>query len=104
MAKKRDPQKAEQKDKCVSVNDLKEMKSSALSIRRKLDDTTIFRVQNVMEEYYALVDRFYQAHEHLMSLQQCRTAKHDFEYFVLLLDLAIHYSATSDKDGQSQEI
>jgi len=43
------------------------------------------------------VDRFYQVEEHLAP-HQYRAAKQDFEYFIRLVDLAIQYSATSDKD------
>lgn len=85
----------EQTEKCVPADDLKEMKSSALSIRRKLDDTGIDNVENVMEEYHGLVDRFYQSNEHLMAPQQYRVARHDFDYFMRLLNLAIHYSDSS---------
>ena len=38
MAEKRDPKKVEQKEKSISIDDLKEMKSSALSLPRKLDE------------------------------------------------------------------
>ena len=75
MVKKRNPKKAEQKEKTVSIDDLKEMKSSALAIRRKLDDTSIYNVQNVMEQYYVLVDQFAQAHEHFMSPEQCQMSE-----------------------------
>ena len=100
MAKKPEPKKAEQKDKNFSIDILKEMKSSALAIRRKLDDISVYSVQNVMEQYYVLVDQFAQGHEHFMSPEQCQIAKHDFEYFILLIDLAIHHS---DTYNQSRE-
>jgi hypothetical protein len=100
MVKKCNPTKAEYKEMSVSIDDPKEMKSSALAMRRKLDDTSIYSVQNVMEKLYVLVDQFAQGHEHFMTPEQCQMAKHDFEYFILLLDLAIHYS---EKRDQSQE-
>ena len=81
MVKKRDPEKAEQKDKSMSVDDLKEMKSSALAIPRKLDDARFDNIPNVLEESHVLVDRFYQANKHRMTPEQCELAKHDFEYF-----------------------
>jgi hypothetical protein len=40
-----------------------------------------------------MMDRFYQGNEHLVAPQQYEAAKQDFEYFLRLLDLAIHYSA-----------
>jgi hypothetical protein len=100
MVKKHNPEKTEQKEMSVSVDTLKEMKSSALSLRRELDDTTIYNVQNVMEKLYVLVDQFAQGYEHFMSPEQCQIAKHDFEYFILLIDLAIHYSETRDQNRE----
>jgi competence protein ComGC len=38
------------------------------------------------------VDRFYQGNEYLMASEQYEAAKQDFEYFLRLLYLAIHYS------------
>ena len=97
---KRNPKNAEQKEMSISIDDLKEMKSSALAIRRKLDDTSIYSIQNVMEQYYVLVDQFAQGHEQFMSPEQCQIAKHDFEYFIMLIDLAIHYSETRDQNRE----
>ena len=97
MAKTGKPKKAEQKEKDVSVDDLREMKSYALTIPRKLDDARFDNMPNVIEESHALVDRFYQSNKHLMSPQQYAFAKHNFEYFLWLLDLAIHDAAKSDR-------
>jgi predicted nucleotidyltransferase len=78
-------------------NNLQEMKLAALSIREKLDSSNPADVQNAMKEYAALVDRFYQDNEYLMAPQQYKAAKKDFEYFLRLLDLAIHHSLTSSQ-------
>jgi phosphatidylserine/phosphatidylglycerophosphate/cardiolipin synthase-like enzyme len=83
-----------------SGDDPQEIALVALSIRKKLDSSNPADVQNAMAEYLALVDCFYQGYEHLMAPQQYRVAKQDFEYFMRLLDLAIHYSpmgSQSDK-------
>ena len=93
MVKKRNPKKAEQEDKSISVDELKAMKSSALAIPRKLDDARFDNIPNVLEESHVLVDRFYHANKHLMSPQQCELAKHDFEYFIWMIDLAIQNAA-----------
>ena len=97
MARTGNPQKTEQKEQGVSVDDLKEMKSHALTIPRKLDDAKFDSMPNIIEESQALVDRFYQSNKHLMSPQQCELAKHNFEYFLWLLDLAIHDAVKSDQ-------
>jgi prepilin-type N-terminal cleavage/methylation domain-containing protein len=72
-----------------------------MGIRKKLDSSNPADVQNAMQEYMALVDRFYQGNEYLMAPEQYEAAKQDFEYFLRLLYLAIHYSpmsGQSDKD------
>ena len=48
-----------------------------------------------MQKYTALVDRFYKANENFMAPGQYMAAKQDAEYFIRLLDLAIHHSAIS---------
>ena len=97
MAKTGKPKNAEQKERGVSVDDLREMKSYALTIPRKLDDARFDNMPNVIEGSQALVDRFYQSNKHLMSPQQYAFAKHNFEYFLWLLDLAIHDAVKSDR-------
>jgi hypothetical protein len=67
------------------------MKLMALSIREKLDSSNPADIQNAMKEYAALVDRFYQVEENLAP-HQYKAAQKDFEYFMRLLDLAIHHS------------
>ena len=98
MAKKRDPKKAEQKEKIMSVAELKEMESIALTIPMKLQNSSFYQMQNVIGQSHALVDQFYQVNKHRMTPRQCEMAKHDFEYFKFLLDLAIHYSEDGDEE------
>lgn len=85
----------EQEEKIVPVEILIEMKISALSILERIKSDDAGEVQDAMQEYAALVDRFYQANENLMAAEQYRAATVDFEYFLRLLELAIHYSAGS---------
>ena len=72
-----------------------EMKASALRILEKIRNADADEAQDAMEEYSALVDRFYQANENFMAPGQYKKAKQDAEYFIHLLDLAIGYAATS---------
>ncbi len=87
-----------------SIQSLKSIKIAALGLAERLisDDPT--EVQAAMQEYSALVDRFYRANEHLMPSSQYEAAKRDFEYFMVLLDLAIQYEATSEKKIEESEI
>lgn len=72
-------------------NNLAEMKVSALGILERLHSNYTVDVQSAMQEYVALVDRFYQENEEMVAPQQYEVAKKDFEYFLRLLDLAIAY-------------
>ena len=56
-------------------NHLQEIKLSALSIVGKLDSSDPIDVQNAMQEYIALVDRFYEGNEQFMAPQQYETKK-----------------------------
>lgn len=71
-------------------NNLEEMKRSALGILKRLHSNDTVDVQSAMQEYVALIDRFYQVSEHLAP-RQYEAAKKDYEYFLRLLDLAIAY-------------
>jgi len=44
-----------------------------------------------MGEYLQLVDRFHEENEYLMAPEQYETAKEDFEYFIMLIELAEAY-------------
>ena len=76
-------------------DNLQEIKLSALSILERIKSTDNVYDQNAMGEYTSLVKRFYRDNKQFMAPQQYWMAKHDFEYFMRLLDLAIHYSAMS---------
>ena len=54
MAKKHNPKKAEQKEKSMSVDELKEMKSIALAIPMKLENASFDNMQNVLERAMCL--------------------------------------------------
>jgi hypothetical protein len=84
-----------QEEKCVPVAILEEMRISALRILEKIRSDNTGEAEEAMQQYDALVDRFYQANAEFMVPGQYLKAKHDAEYFIHLLDLAIGYSATS---------
>ncbi|MCE5265596.1 MAG: hypothetical protein LLG97_18975 [Deltaproteobacteria bacterium] len=77
------------------------MKISALSILERIKSGNADEAKNAMQDYSDPVDRFYYADEHLVAPQQYRAAKVDFEYFLRLLELAIHYSATGGQSDQA---
>lgn len=49
----------------------------------------------------AVVDRFSPENVHLLAPLQYRAAKVNFEYFLRLLELAIHYSGMGGEGDQS---
>ena len=84
-----------QEERCVPVAILEEMKISALRIMEKIKSNDTEEAQGAMQQYAALVDRFYQVNAEFMAPGQYVKAKDDANYFIHLLDLAIGYSATS---------
>jgi hypothetical protein len=86
-----------QRKEIVSVDTMKEMKSSALSIRRKLYDSRILQRSKRYGAILCSCRSILPGAEALASPEQCSIAKHDFEYFLLLLDLTIHYSVKSNQ-------
>lgn len=75
------------------VNNLQEMKLSAMQILETLKSANADDAMKAMQEYTDMVDRFYQDNEHLMAPTQYVQAKQDFEHFMRLLDLAVHHSS-----------
>jgi len=67
------------------------LKQEALSIYTKLQNPDADEVKAAMGEYLQLVDRFHEENEYLMAPEQYETAKKDFEYFMLLIELAVEY-------------
>jgi hypothetical protein len=47
--------------------------------------------ETVKTAYIDLVDHFYRENEQMMAPHQCEGAKEDFEYFMVLVELAIAY-------------
>ena len=68
-----------------------QMKQEALSIYTKLQSPDTEEVKAAMGEYLQLVDRFYEENKYLMAPEQYGTAKKDFEYFMVLVELAEEY-------------
>ena len=48
-------------------------------------------VQAAEAEWLRLVDRFYEEHKPLITPRQYQTARMQFEYFMILLEMAIHH-------------
>lgn len=88
-------------EKLVPVEIIVDMKVSALGILERIKGGDAGKAQNAMQDYSALVDRFYRANEHLMAPQQYEAARVNFEYFLRLLELAIYYSATGGQVDQA---
>ena len=60
-----------------------------LQYDRTGDDSEAPRIFQIAHEQ--LLNRFYEENEDLISIQQHKAAKTDFEYFMRLVDLAYHY-------------
>ena len=71
------------------------LKQEALSIYTKLQSPNAEEVKSAMGEYLQLVDRFYEENKYYLAPQQYEAAKKDFEYFMLLVELAAEYRKDS---------
>jgi hypothetical protein len=79
---------------------LREIQRSTFLILTRLKTADAEQTETALQEYLALVDRFYQVSVHLAP-HQYEAAKEDAEYFLRLLDLAIQYEATGDQNEPS---
>ena len=68
-----------------------QIKQEAINIYQRLQSPDAEEVKEAMGEYLQLVDRFYEENEYLMAPEQYETAKEDFEYFIMLIELAEAY-------------
>jgi len=67
------------------------LKQEALSIYTKLQSSEAEEVKAAMGEYLQLVDRFYENNKYDLAPQQYEATKTDFEYFMVLVELAAEY-------------
>ena len=67
------------------------LKQETLSIYSKLQNPDADEVKAAMGEYLQLVDRFYGENKYDLAPQQYEAAKTDFEYFMILTELAAEY-------------
>jgi len=75
------------------------LKQEAISIYQRLQSPDADEVKAAMGEYLQLVDRFYEENKYLMAPEQYGTAKKDFEYFMVLVELAEEYHKDSKVSG-----
>ena len=67
------------------------LKQEALGIYTKLQNPDTEEVKAAMAEYLQLVNRFYEENKSYLAPQQYEATKTDFEYFMVLVELAAEY-------------
>ena len=72
-------------------NKTTQMKQEAINIYTKLQSSDPAKAKGAMGEYLQLVDRFYENNKYDLAPQQYEAAKTDFEYFMILTELAAEY-------------
>jgi len=68
------------------------IKESALFLIDSLVSENAFEVMMARTQLSILVDRFYQENKDFIAPQQYGAAKRDFEYFLVLVELAIEHA------------
>ena len=74
------------------MDKLLHIKLAALYIEPELIGPDFERVKAAEEEWMSLVDKLYEDNSHLITPRQYQTARIQFEYFLVLLEMTIdHY-------------
>lgn len=68
------------------------IKESALFLIDSLVSENAFAALSARMQFGFLVDRFYQENKDFIAPQQYEAAKRDFEYFLVLVELAIEHA------------
>jgi hypothetical protein len=76
-----------------------DIKMAALFLRKNLMGRNPEVVRSAENELAGLVDRFYAENGDLLSPGQYRTARSDYDYFMILIEMAIeHYMAKGPRE------
>ncbi len=71
-----------------------DIKMAAIFLQKNLMGRNPEAVRSAENELARLVDRFYDENREFMSLDQYRTARNDYDYFMILLEMAVeHYKS-----------
>jgi hypothetical protein len=80
---------------------LHEIRDTAIRLQETLTGSDIESIRMAEDAWHRLVDLFYQENEDMMETTQYKTAREDWGYFVMLVDLAIAYCRDEDADGKA---
>ncbi len=71
-----------------------DIKMAAIFLQKNLMGRNPEAVRSAENELARLVDRFYDENREFMSLDQYRTACSDYDYFMILIEIAVeHYKS-----------
>jgi hypothetical protein len=74
------------------------------SIKKELAGSDVDKVNVAQEAYHELLDNFYEEYRDVLAPEQCRAAKDDPDYFLVLIQLAYYdqeFEKVDKTGGQS---
>jgi len=81
------------------LDDVMDIKMAALFLQKNLIGRNPEVVRSAENELAALVDRLYAGNGDLLSPEQYRTARNDYDYFMVLVEMAMeHYRAQGPRE------
>jgi hypothetical protein len=72
------------------ISSLNDIKLSALFLQNQLVGTDPEKVKAAYDDFQALVDRFYSENPDIVSERQHRSARDNFDFFIVLVDTALN--------------
>jgi len=81
------------------LDDVMDIKMAALFLQKNLIGRNPEVVRSAENDLAALVDRLYAGNGDLLSPEQYRTARNDYDYFMVLVEMAMeHYRAQGPRE------
>ena len=82
---------------------LKDLLITVQCLKKELAGSDTEKVEVAQEAYHELLDGFYEEYQDMMEPEQCRAAKNDPDYFLVLIQLAYHDQEFEKVDKQGEE-
>ncbi len=80
------------------IDQVTTIKGEVLILQICMYSTDIGECVVAQDEYETIVDKFFDEHNHLVSPEQLPDAKKDVDYFITLLDSAIRFYSSREKE------
>lgn len=84
------------------ISSLNDIKYSALFLQNQLVGTDPEKVKAAYDDFQALVDRFYSENPDIVSERQHRSARDNFDFFIVLVDAALNRCLAEEEKSAGQ--